>query len=164
MGKRHFKGNNKSADRNRRKEKAEAWRNTRGDKDGNGNGDGDNAGRGYDSPTTNPRLEAFYKAQGFIHDDEWAHFMTALRSPLPACFRINSDYIFADDLAKELEQFISNNYKVAAGSGTGDLLSIDGHPIKPIERLLWYPNGYTYKVGTDRRNLRKHPLLQQLHK
>jgi 16S rRNA C967 or C1407 C5-methylase (RsmB/RsmF family) len=33
-----------------------------------------------------------------------------------------------------------------------------------VEPLHWYPNGYGYKLGTDRRSIRKLPALTQLHK
>jgi 16S rRNA C967 or C1407 C5-methylase (RsmB/RsmF family) len=148
-GKRHFKGNNKSNDRNQRKERAEQWKNSRGD------GETTNNQRGYDTPTTNPRMEAFYRAQNFIASAEWEDFLGALRSPLPACFRINHDYLFADELAQELQSFMATSQgKQEAEQGS----------VKPIERMDWYPNGYAYKLGTDRRNLRKDPALQQLHR
>lgn len=149
--KRHFKGNNRSADRDKRKERAEQWKNQRADENVQGRG-----GAGYDTPTTNARMEAFYKAQGFVAESEWSSFLEAMRSPLPACFRINTDYIFAEGVAKELADL--------SAAGENKLLSIDGAEVKPLQRLDWYPNGLAYKLGTDRRNLRKLPELQQLHR
>ena len=140
--KRHFKGNNKSQDKSRRRDNAEKWKQTRGD-DSNRNG--------YDTPTTNPRMEAFYKAQRFVDESEWDQFLLALRSPLPACFRINQDHMFAGELAHQLLDY------------AGESVVMDGVKMHAVEKLSWYPNGYGYKLGTDRRNLRKLPALEQLH-
>jgi multisite-specific tRNA:(cytosine-C5)-methyltransferase len=36
--------------------------------------------------------------------------------------------------------------------------------IAPVQQLAWYPNGDGYKLGTDRRTLRKSDDLESLHK
>ena len=96
---------------------------------------------------------ANYRAMGFIDPEEWAAFMLALRSPLPACFRINPNYPFAGELAKQLHEFVGKSF-IAEGGGT----------VQAVEQMKWYPGGLGYKLGTDRRNLRRLPELQRLHK
>lgn len=41
---------------------------------------------------------------------------------------------------------------------------IDGKEIAPVQEMPWYPNGDGYKLGTDRRMLRKCPELALFHK
>jgi multisite-specific tRNA:(cytosine-C5)-methyltransferase len=55
--------------------------------------------------TTFIRFEAFYQAQLNLDDQDWDAFMDALKRPLPACFRINTQYPFADELKKQLQQY-----------------------------------------------------------
>lgn len=142
MGKRHFKGGNTAEDKKRRKETAEKWRSVRGDESNR-------------NPWVleNARMEAFYKAQKFVNGEEdWASFMKHLQSPLPACFRIWSDYAFADELRNQMLDF------------AGKTMILDGVEISAAQQLKWYPGGYGYKLGTDRRSIRKLDGLNDLHK
>ena len=143
--KRHFKGNNASEDRKRRREAAEKWKNTRGEDNKNGWGQ---------ISTENKRFEAFYKAQHFTSDSDkdWTDFLETLRKTLPACFRISPDSPYADDLQKQLLSYM------------GEKMKVDDVEIEPVEQLHWYPNGYGYKLGTDRRSIRKLSALADLHK
>jgi multisite-specific tRNA:(cytosine-C5)-methyltransferase len=43
-----------------------------------------------------PIFEAYYRAQQIVPTEEWKAFMTILKDPLPACFRINLDCDYAD--------------------------------------------------------------------
>lgn len=40
----------------------------------------------------------------------------------------------------------------------------DGKEIKALASLPWYPEGNGYKIGTDRKTIRKLPGLEPLHK
>jgi 16S rRNA C967 or C1407 C5-methylase (RsmB/RsmF family) len=142
--KRHIKGGNSAQDKKRRKDFANEWKQTRGD---------DNR-VSWENETKNIRFEAFYKAQHFINDGEdWDSFMKALRTPLPACFRISPNYLFKDELEKELLSFVGQ-----------DIVLKDGQIIESVQYLKWCPNGY--KLGVDRRMLRKSGSteLEALHK
>lgn len=98
-------------------------------------------------------MEAFYKAQHFIESEEdWSAFLQSLRTTLPATFRICSDYAFTEDLKKDIHSFM------------GEHLNVDGVEIKAVESLGWYPNGNAYKLGTDRRSIRKLESLNTLHR
>lgn len=73
--KRHFKGNNRSEDRKRRKAAAESWANTRGD-------DQRSSNKPYSGTWVleNKRMQAFYRAQGiFRDDDDYESFIHHLR-------------------------------------------------------------------------------------
>ena len=41
--------------------------------------------------------------QGIIPDEEWDEFISILKKPLPAAFRINSSGQFPDDILSQLE-------------------------------------------------------------
>lgn len=146
--KRHVKGSNRAEGKEQRKQKAEQWRQTRGD-----DRSGDRGATWKETELDNARFQAFYKAQRFVAEgEEWKEFMTSLRAPLPACFRIYSDYAFADELSRELIAFC------------GEKIEIDAKlSIRAVEQLAWYPNGCAYKLGTDKRNIRKVPRLAALH-
>jgi 16S rRNA C967 or C1407 C5-methylase (RsmB/RsmF family) len=78
--------------------------------------------------------------------------MKLLVIPLPACFRIASNYAFADDLRKELLTYVGQEF------------TVNGATINAVEKISWVPNGSGYKLGTDRRSIRKLPELNPLHK
>ena len=157
--KRHFKGNNRSQDKAYRREKEAKWKNVRGD---DRDRDPTSNNNNYNKTTLeNPRMELFYKAQKFVLENEWNDFVTSLRSPLPACFRLNSDYVFVDQLRKQLTKFVGEKQFVSNRNTSGGNISIEIHPVK---QLLWYPNNVGYQMGTDRRSIRKSPELEELHK
>lgn len=64
----------------------------------NENGDGYQA-----TPTDNKAFEEYYKRQGIVPEGEWDAFMSSLRTPLPATFRINGTGRFAAHLRDKLE-------------------------------------------------------------
>lgn len=105
MPKRHFKGNNKKDDKRRRAEKHANWK-------AKPTGDRDSRPSNYDSYITlphNDKFEAFYRATLFEGDEaDYDAFLKALRTTLPACFRINSniDEYTADELKSELMEFV----------------------------------------------------------
>jgi tRNA (cytosine34-C5)-methyltransferase len=101
---------------------------------------------------SNIKFEAFYRAMHILEADEWEQFLETLRDPLPACFRINADYAFADSLRKQLHDF------------AGQKTIIDDKEVDGVVQLPWYPGGYAYKLGYDRRTIRKNDSLSGLHK
>ena len=88
----------------------------------------------YERPAvvqSNPSFETFYRAlQGFIHpaadngeDSDWDTFLATLRSPLPACLRINPSNPFAPKLKRELQAYADAQFTTIVGAssaGTGD--------------------------------------------
>mmetsp|Transcript_31637 Transcript_31637/g.58858 ORF Transcript_31637/g.58858 Transcript_31637/m.58858 type:complete len:798 (+) Transcript_31637:39-2432(+) len=154
MPKRHYKGNNKKDDKRRRAQKQAKWQATPG-RDRNQN---DTRMSNYDTYITlphNDKFEAYYRATLFENDEaDYDLFLKALRTTLPACFRINSniDEYTADELKSELMEFV------------GKTQVLDGKEIKALESLQWYPQGNGYKIGTDRKTIRKLAGLEPLHK
>ena len=131
-------------ERKRRRERAEQWQNTRAT-----DGQADPA-RGWSSIVMeNARFEAFYKAQNFIGEDEWPAFMDCVRTSLPATFRVNEDYAFADALREQMLEFV------------GQRLTVGGAEITAARQLRWYP--CAYQLGVDRKQIRKEPEMARFH-
>lgn len=108
------------------------------------------------APTGNPLFEEYYKAQGIMPEGEWEAFMTAIRRPLPATFRINGNGRFANDLRVKLEADFLSHFTEGA-------ILIDGEEVQPPKPLPWYPSNLGWQFDFSRRVLRKHPLLEALH-
>ena len=61
-------------------------------------------GDGYKkTPTESEAFEEYYQHQEIIPAGEWDAFMSCLRTPLPATFRINGSGKFAAQLRDKLE-------------------------------------------------------------
>jgi 16S rRNA C967 or C1407 C5-methylase (RsmB/RsmF family) len=155
--KRHFKGGNSSEQKRKRKEAADKWKSVRGDAQpgtGTGTGTGSRVSGGKSWVLENDKFDAFYRAQHFIDEGEdWDRFMRHLQTPLPACFRICPDYPFANELRDQMLSYVGHKIEVESGL-----------EIQPAEQLPWYPNGFGYKLGVDRRAIRKLDVLTDLHK
>jgi 16S rRNA C967 or C1407 C5-methylase (RsmB/RsmF family) len=90
-------------------------------------------------------------------DADWDRFMATLRSPLPACFRVNPNNPFAAKLKSELAQFTGSALQGSEVQGEEQK--------KPsLEQIPWFPNGMAFKLGTDRRSIRRTEGLESLHR
>ena len=76
-----------------------------------------------------------------------------MRAPLPACFRINTGYAFHEVLRKELQNFVGE--KIILEDGTTAL--------EAVQKLRWVKEGNAYKLGADKRTIRKSQKLKDLH-
>ena len=89
----NYKGNKKATKEDKAK-RAEEWKNSSG---------GDRRKSWNEIQLESPIFNAFYKTMDFIDEgDEWDNFIKHLKAPLPACFRINSDYAYHEQLAHEV--------------------------------------------------------------
>lgn len=103
------------------------------------------------------RFDAFYRAQGFLHDEDWNSFLTALRTPLPASFRLNPNYQFKDRLQKELYELGKSIAAAGDAEGAGALRPA-------VEPLEWFEGGSAFKLSADRRAIHRTAGLEELHK
>merc|ERR1719253_650765 len=55
-----------------------------------------------------PQMEAYYKAQKIIKEEDWDAFLKAARATLPTTFRISPVVAFADDMKKKLRSHFSD--------------------------------------------------------
>ncbi|CAN0181190.1 unnamed protein product, partial [Ectocarpus fasciculatus] len=97
-------------------------------------------------------FEAYYQAMGIMPKEEWPVFMNTLKEPLPACFRIHSDCSFKDQVKKQLLELLEAP------------MVIEGKEVKAVRELPWYAGGLAYRLGCDRRFIRKQPHLAEFHK
>ncbi|KAK7399577.1 hypothetical protein VNO78_10762 [Psophocarpus tetragonolobus] len=104
--------------------------------------------------TQNPAFDFYYKEQGIVDPQQWDHFVSLLRTPLPATFRINSSSHFSDDIRSQLENdFVhSLRHEIAEGTET-----------EAIRPLLWYPGNFAWHSNFSRMQLRKNQTLERFH-
>ncbi|XP_071814211.1 RNA cytosine-C(5)-methyltransferase NSUN2-like [Apostichopus japonicus] len=103
----------------------------------------------------NKTFENYYKEQNIIPIEEWEAFMSALKKPLPATFRITG---FRGQ-AEQVLEFVKGNYinNLVTKTQDGDVID------KPYP-LPWYPDEAAWQLNHDRQILRKVPALEKLHK
>eukprot|EP00198_Chlamydomonas_reinhardtii_P014070 XP_001703407.1 tRNA-(m5C) methyltransferase [Chlamydomonas reinhardtii] len=106
---------------------------------------------------SNAAFEEYYLAQNIVPEGEWGAFLAALKRPLPVTFRINGSGRFADHLRDRL----TSDFFAQFGDGN---LRVDDEPVVPPRSLPWYPNGYAWQLEFSRNQLRKLPLLEDIHK
>ena len=147
MGGKRFKKGRRNDDRGgaKRQRHGEDTRDQRGD-----NRD-ENGGWTNGFVFENAVFDAFYKAQFIVRDEEWDDFKTFLQRPLPACFRLNPNFLFVEKLSDELMSLMGK--KIEATETTPE--------IDAVSRLEWCPNAY--KMAVDKRVIRKEESMKELH-
>ncbi|KAI6652180.1 tRNA (cytosine(34)-C(5))-methyltransferase [Oopsacas minuta] len=102
----------------------------------------------------NKLFEEFYTEQGIISPSEWIHFMSTVRLPLPATFRLTSNTCVCTDLADCLTQRYIQKFPK---------LSTNNEPINPPIPIPWYPSGLAWHVDITRKEIRNDPVLASYH-
>src|SRR5690606_31983120 len=102
----------------------------------------------------NQAFETYYRKQELVKsDEEWQEFLEALRSPLPAAFRING-FCFGQTQALknivESKEF-GNLIRVNENDGNSKAEEAEESHIIP---LCWYPNGLAYQMKVSRVEIR----------
>uniref|UniRef100_A0A0E0EMG4 SAM-dependent MTase RsmB/NOP-type domain-containing protein n=1 Tax=Oryza meridionalis TaxID=40149 RepID=A0A0E0EMG4_9ORYZ len=59
-------------------------------------------------PLENPAFEEYYKEQRIVREEEWDDFISVLRKPLPATFRINASDEYGEDAIRPLPWYPGN--------------------------------------------------------
>lgn len=106
----------------------------------------------YISQNTN--FEDYYKEQGIVLEEEWEEFMTILKNPLPAAFRINSSAQFFQDLRMQLEDDFMKTLKSETNNE---------QETEAIRPLPWYPGNLAWHLNFSRMELRKNQTLEKFH-
>ena len=99
--------------------------------------------------------EYYQKQPGLLKEHEWKAFVTALRKPLPATFRINGTCTNKEQIKNKLQ----TEYSFELGD-----VKVDNHMIAPPRPLAWYPNKCGWQLGCGRKLLRKSETLKKIHK
>ncbi|XP_019464112.1 PREDICTED: tRNA (cytosine(34)-C(5))-methyltransferase-like isoform X2 [Lupinus angustifolius] len=104
--------------------------------------------------TENSSFDLYYKEQNIVNEEEWEQFVTVLRTPLPASFRINSSTQFADDIRSQLENDFAHSLRDEV---------TEGGEKEAIRPLLWYPGNFAWHSNFSRMQLRKNQTLERFH-
>lgn len=134
----------------------------------------------------NESLVKYYKQQSIFGDDEFEDFMRGLRETLPASFRINTFDLAQASFLRQLVQGPQFNEFLTAPPPNNDNvatqpeLNDENNAEKPVqspkkeardeakppvlEPLCWYPKRFGWQMNITRLDLKKSPILQQLHK
>ncbi|XP_025639432.1 uncharacterized protein [Arachis hypogaea] len=106
--------------------------------------------------TENASFDAYYKGQCIVETTEWDQFVSVLRTPLPATFRINSSSQFADDIRSQLENDFVHSLRDEVAEG----VESETEAIRP---LPWYPGNFAWHSNFSRMQLRKNQTLERFH-
>lgn len=139
----------------------------------------------------NENLVKYYKSQSslFKNDEEFQDFMQGLRETLPASFRINTFDVGQANFLRQLvegsefDEFLNvttqaddnSNHDTKIEEKDSNKVGQDDESetqepsdrqVKQaaLEPLSWYPNRLAWQMNITRLDLRKSPILQQLHK
>lgn len=104
--------------------------------------------------TENPAFEDYYKGQQIVPEEEWDTFMSMLRKPLPAAFRINASSQFYQDIQSQLE----NDFRKSLETEVSD-----EHEKEAIRPLPWYPGNLAWHLNFSRMQLRRNQALESFH-
>lgn len=104
--------------------------------------------------TENLAFEAYYKGQQIVPEEEWDAFMSMLRKPLPAAFRINASCQFFQDICSQLE----NDFRKSLETEVSD-----EHEKEAIRPLPWYPGNLAWHLNFSRMQLRRNQALESFH-
>ncbi|XP_074588681.1 uncharacterized protein LOC141844544 [Curcuma longa] len=104
--------------------------------------------------TQNANFDEYYKEQHIVPEDEWEEFISMLRKPLPAAFRINSSGQFCKDILLQLENDFIKSLKHEVN---------DECEVEAIRSLPWYPDNLAWHLNFSRMQLRKSQTLERFH-
>ncbi|CAO2207079.1 unnamed protein product [Urochloa humidicola] len=102
----------------------------------------------------NAAFEEYYKVQQIVCKEEWDAFMSVLRKPLPATFRINASCQFYKDICSKLENDFSRCLESEVSNEYGE---------DAIRPLPWYPGNLAWHLNFSRKELRKNLALEGFH-
>lgn len=139
-----------------RQERSENWKNTRGDA---ANSEGKRLNWQSTFSLKNERFEAFYRQLDCMRSDEFSVFIETLKSPLPVCFHMDSAYPFSAELKKQIADLVDQRQ-----SSMNNAVCTGKNVALPIEQLRWYPDNCGFKLGADKRVIKKDASMTDIHK
>ncbi|GJM84495.1 hypothetical protein PR202_ga00172 [Eleusine coracana subsp. coracana] len=101
--------------------------------------------------TENPAFEEYYKEQRIVPEEEWDNYMSMLRKPLPATFRINA----------RVSSLAFPNFLGIKGFAV--VVVSDEHGEDAIRPLPWYPGNFAWHLNFSRMELRRNQALESFH-
>ena len=110
-------------------------------------------------PQGSPLFEEFYRAQRIVPEAEWPAFLAALKTSLPACFRVTAGR-YADQIRAKLGE---PDAWALAGLEVDDGAEGASFAVAPPAPVDWLPEGYAWSINAPRPVLRKCPQLKAFH-
>ncbi|KAK9285850.1 hypothetical protein L1049_025051 [Liquidambar formosana] len=154
------RGRSRTQRRHFRQNRENVWKRSRSDNqqqppssdDNNNNNNNNNPWEPF--ATQNPAFNEYYKEQGIVSPEEWDTFMSVLRKPLPAAFRVNSSSQFCADIRSQLADDFMKSLQAEV---------TDEGQVEAIRPLPWYPENLAWQSNYSRMQLRKNQTLERFH-
>ncbi|KAG8810800.1 hypothetical protein FRC19_004308 [Serendipita sp. 401] len=104
----------------------------------------------------NGSFERYYQAQHLFDDpEEFAAFISALKTDLPTTFRVTGNRTTANDVND-----IIRNVHVPNLMG----IKHEGNLVNPLTPLPWYPGGLAWQIDVHKTVIRKVPEFQKMQR
>ncbi|KAL0231356.1 hypothetical protein GEMRC1_010760 [Eukaryota sp. GEM-RC1] len=115
-----------------------------------------------DLPLTSDVFETYYAKAIGLSESEFETWLSYLRKPLPASFRIAGPQTTKDFVLEKLNKFHESLSEIPLSKFLPD--SPEGLSCAPIP-LKWYPDGRAFSLPIDRKTIRTSadPLLKEFH-
>ncbi|TGZ80021.1 S-adenosyl-L-methionine-dependent methyltransferase [Ascodesmis nigricans] len=107
----------------------------------------------YESiPNENALYEKFYKESGFIPEEEWDDFWSALKRTLPTTFRFTGSKGHALGTMKVLKDTYVPHLRG---------IEWDGEQVAPPEPIPWYPDSLAWSMTVGKSTIRRCPPFKK---
>ncbi|CCG83525.1 Putative tRNA [Taphrina deformans PYCC 5710] len=103
----------------------------------------------------NEKMNAYYKAQAILPEDEFEQHLEAFRKPLPTTFRITG----TRESAGRMRDYMQRTF-IPYLSGK----MFEGKPLAPPEAIDWYPDQLAYQLDIPKQAIRRNPDFQAFQK
>lgn len=114
-------------------------------------------GEGYEAHSfvrENAFLEAYYRMQELIPEEDFPRLMESMREGLPSTFRLTGTRQTSAAVQEHLEKVLIPSLP---------RVSEDGTPCPVPEPIAWYPGGLAWNMKNDRRAIRSQPAYARFH-
>ena len=129
---------------------------------GGGGGDDERQhhGKWADIKKESPEMEAYYKEQKILKEEDWPAFLAAARANLPTTFRISPVVTFAGEMKKNIRSHFAD---LKIEELTKDMDEEDER-LKAPEPIPWYPDDLAWGMRISKKALKRTPALERFHK
>lgn len=111
----------------------------------------------------NESFENYYRHCGICPADQWDEFLHAIKSDLPATFRITGNRPAAKKLLNLIQNEFFSQYVAASESLENDDAGEVKTQLKRPICLPWYPNGLGWQLELTRKDIRRSEAFYKLH-
>lgn len=112
----------------------------------------------------NDAFVKYYRHLGICPEGEWDAFLHAIKSDLPATFRITGCRNAAKKLLNLIQNEFFTQYVAASATDAGENGDADANSnLKKPFCLPWYPNGLGWQLELTRKDIRRSEAFYKLH-